>query len=101
MSEEFAQLLLQLAKFLGRVRGNAGVDAERKLGGFVALLRLDYLSRAGDGVALVVEQRLDVQDGLDIAPAIEPLACAAFVRFELGKLALPETKNVGGDVAES
>jgi len=60
----------------------------------------EYLTGTGNGVALVVEKTFDAHGHLDIAAAIEALPGAALVRFELGKLALPETQDVGGHVAE-
>ena len=42
-----------------------------------------------------------MEDGLDIATAVEALAGSAFMRLELGKLALPEAQNIGGDIAEA
>ena len=47
---------MQLAEL--RCRVEASFDTERKLGRLLPLLGLDDLARAGDGVALVVEQRL-------------------------------------------
>ena len=78
-----------------------GLHRQRKLRGLLALLGLDGLSRAGDGVSLVVEQRLDVEHGLDIAASVETLAGAAFMRLELWKLRLPEAQHVRGNIAEA
>lgn len=58
------------------------------------------LPGSGNGVALVVEKTFDAHGHLDIAAAIETLSGAAFVGFELRELALPEAKDVGGNVAE-
>ncbi len=91
---------MKLAELRGSV-WSPGFDTERKLGCLLALLRLDDLARAWDGVALLVEQRFDVEDGFDVATAVESLAGASLVWFELGKLALPEAQNIGGDVAEA
>jgi hypothetical protein len=63
-------------------------------------LALENLAGSGDGVSLVVEEALDAQSHFDVAAAVETLAGATFVRFELRELTLPETENVGGDVAE-
>jgi hypothetical protein len=63
-------------------------------------LALEDLSGAGDGVALVVKKTLDPHGHLDVAAAVETLAGAAFVWFELGKFALPEAEDVGRNVAE-
>jgi len=97
---EVAKLFLEFAQLLA-VSGRSGaLDGKRKLRFLLAELALDDLAGAGDGVALVVEKGLDVEGGLYIAAAIETLAGAAFVRLELGKLALPEAEDVGGNVAE-
>jgi hypothetical protein len=61
----------------------------------------DHLARAGNGVAVLVEKRLDVERGLNVPFTIEALSCAAFVRLELGELAFPEAKHVGGNVAQA
>ena len=63
-------------------------------------LTFEDLASAGDGVALVVEEALDAQGHFDVAAAVETLAGAAFVRLELWEFALPETEDVGRDVAE-
>jgi hypothetical protein len=65
------------------------------------VLALDDLTRTRDGISLVVEQRLDVENGFDIAPAVQALASASLVWFELRELALPEAKDVGGNIAET
>ena len=70
------------------------------MGFFLLLLGFEDLPGARDGVALVVEERFDAQRHFDIAFAIETLSGAAFVRFELRELALPEAQDVGGNVAE-
>ena len=83
-----------------------GVDrlrsvAETELDVFAsAELCFESLAGAGNGVALVVEERLDAKGHFDIAPAKEPLAGAALVRPELGELALPEAQDVGRNLAE-
>ncbi len=58
------------------------------------------LPGAGDGVALVVEQALDSEGHLDVALAVEALAGATLVGLELRELGLPETQDVGGDIAQ-
>jgi hypothetical protein len=65
------------------------------------VLCLDDGPRAWDGVSLIIEERLDVEHGLDIATAIEALTCAALMRLQLGKLALPEAQNIGRHIAEA
>jgi hypothetical protein len=41
-----------------------------------------------------------VEGGFYVATAVETLAGATFVWLELGEFALPEAKNIGGNVAE-
>ena len=95
-----AQLFLELAELLGWNAGCGFGDAEVELRLFVTEFGLEDLAGAGDGVALVVEEGLDAEDHLDVAAAVEALAGAAFVGLELGKFALPEAEDVGGQVAE-
>ena len=81
--------------------GLAGrVDGESELRLLLLQLALEDLPRTGNGVALAVEQRLDAQGGLDIAATVEALAGAAFMRFQIGKLALPEAQHVGRNLAK-
>jgi hypothetical protein len=97
---EVAELFLELAQLLG-VRGRGGAfDGEGELRFLLAEFPFDDLAGAGDGVALVVEEGLDVESGFHVATAIEPLAGTAFVGLELRELALPEAENIGGNVAE-
>jgi hypothetical protein len=63
-------------------------------------LTFEDLAGSGDGVALVVEEALDAEGHFDVAATVETLAGAAFVGLELRELALPETEDVGGNVAE-
>jgi hypothetical protein len=63
-------------------------------------LTFEDLPGAGDGVSLVVEKALDAEGHFDVAATVEALAGAAFVWLELRELALPETEDVSGDVAE-
>lgn len=99
-SVEVAKVFLQFAELAGiGTRGDV-VDGEGKLRLFLFQLRFEDLARAGDGVALAVEEALDAEGHLDVAAAIETLAGAAFVRFELRKLALPEAQDIGRDIAE-
>ena len=50
---------------------------------------------ASQGISLAVHELLNSQSQLDLATAIEPLAGAAFIRLEVGKLSLPESQNIG------
>jgi hypothetical protein len=77
------------------------VDGEGELRLFLSQFTLEDLTGTGDGVALFVEEGLDAEGSFDVAAAIEALACATFVRFEVGKFAFPETEDVGRDVAET
>ena len=97
---KIAQIFLQFAELPGIDVRRAVVDGEGELRLFLFELCLEDLAGAGNGVALVVEEALDAQRHFDVATAIEALTGAAFVGFELRKLALPETQDVGGDVAE-
>ena len=97
---EVAELFLELVQLLG-VRGRGcAFDGEGKLRFLLAEFPFDDLPGAGDGVALVVEEGLDVEGRFYVAAAIKALAGAAFVGLELGELALPEAEDVGGNVAE-
>ena len=49
----------------------------------------------GKGIAFAINQALDFKGNLDVAAAIEALPCTALIRFELGELRFPETKDVG------
>ena len=92
-----------LLEFLELPRIDAGlgiVDGQGELGFPLLELALEHLASAGDGVALVVEEGLDAHRHLDVAAAVETLTGAAFVRFQLWKLALPEAENVRRDIAE-
>jgi len=97
---EVAKLFLKLAKLAAVGDGCCVVCDEGELRLFVSELGFEDLPGAGDSVALIVEKAFDAEGHLDVAAAIETLAGAAFVRFKLGKLAFPETKDIGRDVAE-
>ena len=99
-SVEVAKLFLKLAELLVVNRRRTVFDGEWKLRFLLAEFAFDNLSCSGDGIALVVKKGLDVKGSLYIAAAIEALASAAFVGLELRELALPETEDVGGNVAE-
>ena len=62
---------------------------------------LQCLTRAGERVALIVDQILDLQNKLNIFAAIEALSGAAFFRVELGKLCLPKAQDIGFDTADT
>jgi hypothetical protein len=99
-SVQIAKVFLEFAE-LACVDGRWGViDGEGELRLFLFQLGFEDLAGAGDRVALAVEEAFDAQSHLDVAAAIETLAGTAFVRFELRELALPETKDIGWDVAE-
>src|SRR5688572_3339623 len=111
-SQYFAQLLAHLAH---------GGDASRALfdGHGIAVgrrdpgrqgrvhpsrhLDLQALLGAGDREALLVEELLDAQDGLDVAPAVDALAGAVLGRGERRELGLPVAQHVRlriGDLAD-
>jgi hypothetical protein len=97
---KIAKFLLKFAE-LTHIDGLRGVvDGESELRFFVPELGLEDVTRAGDGVALVIEEAFDAEGHLDVAAAIESLAGAAFVGFELRELALPEAKDIGWNVTE-
>ena len=56
---------------------------------------------AGERVALGMHQVLDLQGQFHIAAAVKPLAGAALVGFELRKLRLPKTQDVGFQPADT
>jgi hypothetical protein len=97
---EIAKIFLEFAKVAGVDAWGGVVDGEGELGFLLLQLGFEDLPRAGNGVALVVEEALDAQSHFNIATAVETLAGASLVRFELRKFALPETQDVGGNVAE-
>jgi hypothetical protein len=97
---EIAKIFLEFAELAGVDIRRCVVDGEGELRLFLSELGFEDLTGAGDGVALVVEEAFNAQSHLNIATAIETLAGAAFVRFELRELALPETKDIGWDIAE-
>ncbi len=97
---EIAEIFLEFLKLADVGVGGWRSDAEVELGLLVLLLGFEELAGSGDGVTLVVEEGFDAEGHFYVAAAIKALTGAAFVGLELGELALPETKNVGGDVAE-
>ncbi len=96
---EIAKILLEFAELAG-VDVWVGVVDEGELGFFLLQLGLEDLPRAGNGIALVIEEAFDAQSHFNIAAAIETLAGAALVGLELRKLALPEAQDIGWNVAE-
>jgi hypothetical protein len=94
------KILLEFLELLRIDAGLGAVDGEGELGFPLLEFALEYLSGARDGVALVIEKTLDAHRHLDVAAAVETLAGATFVRFELWEFALPKAKNVGRNIAE-
>jgi hypothetical protein len=97
-----------LAKDCGHsIRALTGVNRKRQRGLRLALRLvmavklLKCLTGAGERVPLGVNELLDLQDQLDIAPAVKPLAGSALVGLELRELRLPKTQNVGFDLADA
>ena len=78
-----------------------GIVLRLWLRGCPAVALLQRLPRARQRIALSVDQVLDLQGQLNVATAVKPLASAAFVGLELGKLRLPETQNIGLDAADA
>ena len=97
---KIAEVFLELAELARIDVGGSVVDGERELRFSLLELGLEDLAGAGDRIALFVEEALDAEGHLDVAFAIEALSGTAFVRLELWELALPEAKDVGGDIAE-
>jgi len=58
------------------------------------------LASASQRVTLAVNQGLDFQHHLDVAPAVKPLSSPTLVGFELRKLRLPKPENVGLKAAD-
>ena len=95
----------------------SGADDRRgsveTLGGFAggkrqAWLRLfglaivaEGVTSAGEGVALTVDEALDLEGSLNIAAAIEALAGATLVWLELRKLGFPKAQHIGFDFADA
>ena len=61
----------------------------------------ESMPSAGQGIALAVNQALDLKSHLDVAPPIKALAGSALVWLELGKLRLPEPQDVGLNFADA
>jgi hypothetical protein len=98
---EIAEIFLEFAKLTGIDVGGGVVDGEGELRFLLLQLRFEDLPRARDRVALAVEEAFDAQSHLDVATAVEALAGAALVGFELREFTLPEAQDVGWNVAES
>ena len=62
---------------------------------------LQCLTRAGERIALGVDQVLDLQGQFNVMAAVEALAGAALFGFELGKLRLPKAQDIGFDAADA
>ncbi len=77
---KIAKIFLEFAKRAGIDVGGAVVD-ERELGFFLLQLGLEDLPRAGNGIALVVEEAFDAQSHFNIAASIKTLPGAPFVGF--------------------
>lgn len=56
---------------------------------------------AGEGVALGVDQALDLQNQFDLAAAVKAVAGSALIGFELGKLRFPKAQDVGLEAADA
>src|SRR6185503_14712496 len=61
-------------------------------------LALELLLRAGDGIALVVEQFLDPADHVELFLGVDPLTGLALARREHRELGLPIAQDVGLDI---
>jgi len=86
----------------------AGVAARKRQRGLWFTLRsvtavelIEGLPGAGECISLGVDKALDLQDQLDVAPTVEPLAGSALVGFELRKLRLPKAQDVSLDLADA
>lgn len=92
--------------------GGYGVEALSRVGGglgrgglraaaAMSLALLKHLAGAGKCVAFSVHEALDFQRQFYIAAAVEALASAALVGFELRELRLPKSQNVGFHLADA
>jgi hypothetical protein len=97
---QIAEIFLEFAKLAWVDARWDVVDGESELRLFLLQFGFEDLPCAGNGIALVVEEGFDAKSHFDVATAIKTLASATFMRFELGKLALPEAQDVCRDVAE-
>ena len=86
--------MLNLRRGLGRERNRA----LRFVGlGFGA----QVLPRSRNRKALLVQQLLDAQHILDVAPAVHALSSAALDGLQLRELGLPEAEHIGRQMTES
>ena len=95
-----AEILVQFLQPARIDAGSGSFNGQSELRLSMLELTFKDLTGAGDGVSLAVEKAFDAQGHFDVAAAVETLAGAAFVRFELREFALPEAEDVGGNVAE-
>jgi hypothetical protein len=59
------------------------------------------MAGAGEGISLAIHKALDFYGDLNLAATIETLSGSALVGLQLGKLGLPETKDIGFDGADA
>src|SRR6202044_893078 len=59
------------------------------------------MTRSRECVAFTVDEAFDLESHLDVAAAIEALACAALAGLELRKLRLPKAEDVGFNLADA
>jgi hypothetical protein len=71
------------------------------LGAAALVAAFKNLPSARESVALGVNQALNFESHFDIAAAVKPVACAAFVGLELWKLSLPKAQNEWLDLADA
>jgi hypothetical protein len=105
---DLTQLGAGVAEDGGRLVTAAGgggcVETETGLGLVwivAALGLLEDMAGTGEGEAFGVDEALDLKHELNVTAAIEPLAGAALVGLELGKLRFPEAQNVGFEAADA
>ena len=87
-----------------RILALAGVARRQRQTGLwiaAAVHLFESLAGAGECVSLGMNQSLDLEGEFHIAAAVEPLAGAAFVGLELGELRLPESQDLGLDLADA
>ena len=78
---EIAKISLEFAKLPSINVWGGVVDGEGELGFLLLQLGLEDLPRAGNRVALAVEEALDAQSHFNIAAAIKTLPGASLVGF--------------------
>jgi len=112
MGDGFAQVIR--SQLFRRLAGGGlvgALDQERQQGlmfllgvplGTAAAVELpEGLAGTGERITLDVDQALDFQGQFDVRAAVKPLAGSTLIGLELGKLRLPETQNIGLDVADA